>query len=198
MAKSRSIKPNDILDAALTLAADIGWAKVRMHNVADRLGVPLTALRRHVSDLDAVGNLLFVRAEQFMLAANTGHNFRQLSPKKRLFMTLTAWLNVLSPHRNSVRAMMAYKFKPAHVHHHVTLAVALSRTVQWWRDASHIDAIGRRQEVEEIGLSALLVATFFHWLCDCTPGQEGTRQTLRRRLNGADWLMAMLFRKMSW
>ena len=195
MPKSRSIKPDDILDAALTLAAEGSWAKVRLRHVADRLGVPLAELRCQVPDLDAVGNLLFARADRAMLSAAAMANFERLPPKERLNLTLLAWLDSLAPYRRAVRQILAYKLKLAHIHHQAALIVGLSRTVQWWREASHLDATGRQQEIEEIGLSTLFVTTLLHWLYDLVPGQEGARQTLKRRLDAADRLMLRLYGK---
>jgi hypothetical protein len=69
----------------------------------------------------------------------------------------------------------------------------LSRTVQWLRDASGLDARGRRRQLEEIGLTALFVATLRTWLKDGSPNQEKTREWLARRLARADALMARLW-----
>lgn len=195
MAKSSSISSDKILDAALALATEDNWAKVRLRHVAERLDVPLADLRRQVADLDAVSNLLFARADRAMLTAGAMPNFNRLPPKERLNLTLLAWLDSLAPHRKAVRQILAYKLNPTHIHLHAALAVGLSRTVQWWREASHLDATGRQREVEEIGLSALLTTTLLHWVCDLVPGQEGSRQTLRCRLNAADWLMVRLYGK---
>lgn len=193
MARRRAIDADEILAAALALAAEHGWARVRLYDVAARLGVPLAQLRGHVADLDAVGNLLFARADRAMLAAASAPGFERRSAKERLALTLRAWLAALAPHRAAVRAMLAYKLKPAHLHHHAALVVDLSRTVQWWREAARLDATGRQQEVEEIGLSALLAATVLHWLFDRSPGQDRAHRRLDRRLAVADGWMARLF-----
>ena len=47
--------------------------------------------------------------------------------------------------------------------------------------------------MEEIGLSALFLATLMVWLNDETPGQERTRAVLRRRLAGSDRIMARVW-----
>ncbi len=70
----------------------------------------------------------------------------------------------------------------------------LSRTIQWVRDAALLDATGRRRQVEEIGLSALFLATLAVWLRDASSDQEKTRECLRRRLAAADGLMARMWR----
>lgn len=178
------------LDAALGLAAARGWARVRLHDVADALGVPLAELSRRVPDLDALGHLLLARADRAMLAVRAAPGFAALPARDRLFLALAAWFDTLAPHRDAVRAMMAYKLKPAHLHLQAALIVRLSRTVQWWREAAHLDAPGRRQEVEEIGLSALLVAAVAGWLRRPDPGAARTKAALRRRLARADRLMA--------
>ncbi len=69
----------------------------------------------------------------------------------------------------------------------------LSRTIQWLRDAAALDADGRRRQIEEVGLTALFLATLTVWLNDETQDQERTRAFLRRRLARADRAMVRLF-----
>jgi len=78
----------------------------------------------------------------------------------------------------------------AHPHHWVPAIFNLSRTVQWIRDAAMLDARGRQRQVEEIGLTALFLATLRVWLRDDSEEQERTRAFLRKRLENADRLMA--------
>ncbi len=65
--------------------------------------------------------------------------------------------------------------------------------MQWLRDATGLDAGGRRRQLEEIGLTALFVVTLRTWLRDDSPRQEMTREWLARRLARADALMARLW-----
>ena len=53
--------------------------------------------------------------------------------------------------------------------------------------------MGRRRQVEEVGLSVLFLTTFSVWLYDETPDQERTRALLRHRLVVADRAMLGLF-----
>jgi hypothetical protein len=80
-----------------------------------------------------------------------------------------------------------------HPHHNLSLLFWVSRTVQWWREAALLRGDDRRRRVEEIGMSALFVATLAFWVADESAGQEKTRRFLGRRLNEADALMARLF-----
>ena len=56
-----------------------------------------------------------------------------------------------------------------------------------------LDALGRRRQVEEVGLSALFLATLFVWANDGSPGQERTRKFLASRLSEADRVMGRLW-----
>ena len=91
--------------------------------------------------------------------------------------------------------MLATKLYAGHPHHNIALVLALSRTVQWIREAAHLDAGGRRRQIEEIGLTAVFAATVVFWLRDDSDGQIRTRQFLGRGLSGADGLMARMFSK---
>ena len=189
-----SDQAEEILDTALELAGEDGWDRVRLHKVADRLDIPLQRIHDIYPDLDAVGNALFARANRAMLAAGDAAGYTDLPASERIFLAIAAWLRVLAPHRPAVRAMLRYKAQPAHVHLQAALIVGLSRTVQWLREAARLDAVGRQCQVEEVGLSALMVATLVYWLFDRSEDQAKTRAFVQRRLARADRLMSALFR----
>ena len=111
---------------------------------------------------------------------------------------ITRWLDALAPHRRIVGEMLRYKFQPAHVHLQAALVVRLSRTVQWVREAARLDAAGRRRQIEEMGLTALFMATVMVWLTDTSEGHQRTRAILERRLASADRLMARLWPPEPW
>lgn len=106
---------------------------------------------------------------------------------------MLGWFDALSEHRRITAEMLPVKLYAAHPHHWLPMVFNLSRLIQWLRDAAGLDGGGRRRRIEEIGLSALFLATLAVWVRDETPGQERTRRFLERRLRGADRLMARLF-----
>jgi AcrR family transcriptional regulator len=171
-----------ILETALSLAQERGWRNLHLHDVAARLDVPLAAIAAEVSDLDAVCNRLFARARDAMLAEGERPEVRALSPRDRIERVLTAWFAALAPHRAAARDILLYKLAPLHLHHQAGLIVALSRTVQWLREAAGLTAAGARRSREEAALTFLFATTLLTWLTDSSPGQERTRQTLHRRL----------------
>ena len=178
-----------IVEAALDIAEDWGWYDLRLHHVAERLGLSLAELRTHFRDADAIGDAWIAHADQAMLAAQD-ESFASLPVKERLQIALEAWLDALAPHREVTADIFRTKLWPVHVHHNLALVTWTSRTVQWWREAGLIDGKGQRRSVEEIGMTLIFLATLRQWCRDRSDGQQRTKDALRRRLAGADRLMA--------
>ncbi len=192
MARKTSKLEDRIVDEAIALAEEVGWGGVRLRVVAGRLGVKLTDVAALYRDLDAVANAWFGRATAAMLAPPP-RRFAKLPAEHRLHLVMMRWFDALSGHKRVTGEMLAAKMHLPHPHHWLPMVFDLSRTVQWLRDATGLDAGGRRRQLEEIGLTALFVATLRTWLRDDSPNQEMTREWLARRLARADALMARLW-----
>jgi AcrR family transcriptional regulator len=173
-----------VLDAALALAAERGWSRFHLYDVAERMGLPLAEIGRLFPDKDAVGNRLFARAGRAMLALRDDAAFRALPAEERIYRAITTWFAALAPHRATARDILLYKLAPAHLHHQAAMVVALSRTVQWVREAALLTATERAAAREEVRLTLLFAATLLFWFTDRSAGQERTYSFLRRRLEG--------------
>jgi AcrR family transcriptional regulator len=182
-----------IVDETLELAEEVGWQHVHLRAVADRLGAPLAEVRRHYRDLDAVADAWLARADRAMLARRDDAGFAGLPAEERLYACITRWLDSLAGHRRVTAEIFRAKLYLGHPHHNIALVLWLSRTVQWLREAAHLEAAGRRRQTEEIGLSALFVATLVMWSRDQSENQGRTRHYLSRRLDLADRIMARLW-----
>ncbi len=181
-----------ILETALAIAEEEGWAGVGLNAVADRAKVPLTELRRHYRDADAIANAWFARALDAMLAPPP-RGFARRPPPERLEILMLRWFDALAPHRRVTAEMLSQKMWVFHPHHYVPMVFSLSRLIQWLRDAAGLRAAGRRRQVEETGLTLLFLATLAVWCRDETDGREHTRAFLRDRLGKADNAMGRLF-----
>jgi len=184
--------PGRILDVALAMADEVGWERVRLRVVAERMGIPMAEVAAVYRDLDAIGDALFRRGRAAMLAPAPA-GFRERPPPDRILVVIARWLEALAPHRRVAGQVLRVKLYPSHPHHWVPLIFDLSRTVQWIRDAAGLDAVGVRRQVEEVGLTALFLLTLAEWLGDSSPHQERTRGRLSRRLAVADRAMARLW-----
>lgn len=180
-----------IVDAALELGEERGWANVRLYQVADRAGVPLATIGAEFRDLDALANAWFARAlaavERIPPQALAGD-----AAPERLHLVVMRWFDALASHREVTGEMLRAKLYPSHPQHWVPLIFDLSRLVHWFLDAAQIASTGRARQIAEIGLTAIFLGSLRVWLRDDSAGSERTRAYLRRRLSAADRLLSRL------
>lgn len=182
---------DQIVDAALALAEEVGWDNVGLRVLAERLDTDMAAVAACFRDRDAIADAWFARARAAMLAP-VEEGFRQRPTRERLFTVMMRWFDALAPHRRLSVEMLKVKLWSFHPHHWVPMLFELSRTVLWWRDAAGLDSPPPRREAEEVGLTWLFLATLAVWSRDDTEGQERTRRFLAGRLADVDRLSAMI------
>ena len=196
MAKAGVATADRILEAALDEADAHGFADLRLHRVADGLGLSLAEVRAHYRDADAIADAWFGRALDAMLQPMP-EGFAAWPAAERLFVVIERWLDALAPRRRLTGRMLQAKLWPSHPHHWVPLAFDLSRLVHWMLDAARIEGAGAIRALEEIGTTALVLATLRDWLRDTSPDSARTKQRLRRRLAAADRAMVGVTRRRS-
>jgi AcrR family transcriptional regulator len=176
-----------ILDAAIALAEETGWYDLRLHVVAERLDLPLTAVLERFRDADAIADAWFERALRAMLR-EPEPGFDAQPPSARVHAVLMRWLDAQAAHRRAVGAMIRAKLHPSHPHHWVPMVFSLSRLVHWVLEAARLDARGLPRQAEEVGLTLLVLRTLPLWLRDHSPEQRRTREFLRHSLGWLDRL----------
>lgn len=182
-----------ILEAALEMAEERSWTAVRLVDVAVRLDIPPDRVLEHYRDLNSLADAWFLRGWQAMLAPK-GEGFDGLPAAERIETCMLAWFDAFSPHHRVTAEMLRGKLHLPHAHHWVPMVFDLSGTIQWLREAALLPASygTRRAQMEEVGLTALFLATLATWCRDTSPDQERTRRVLRRRLERADRMMARI------
>jgi AcrR family transcriptional regulator len=185
MAESRRDR---IVAAALALAEEQGWANLRLHQVADRLGLSLAVVRAEFRDRDAIADAWFARALDELLSAPAAAVAGR-PPPERLQTVVMRWFDALAPHRSVAREMLREKLYPGHPQHWGPSIADLSRLIHWFLDAARISSTGRERQLAEVGLTALFLVALRRWLRDDSEGQQATRAQLQRGLEAADrWL----------
>lgn len=181
------VTTEQILDSALQLAEEHSWAALRLHDIAERLGISLDQIRSHYSQKDNIAEAWFDRADQAMLAASNSANFLDQPLKERLQHLIMAWLEALSPHRQITREILQYKTLLLHVHLQLHGLTRISRTMQWLCEAAVLESLDRstQRELEEIGITGIYLLTFRYWLSDDSTDDKNTRKLLSSLLNRA-------------
>ena len=178
-----------IIDAALATAEEDagGWYDLRLHLVAQRLGVPLEAVLERFRDADAIADAWFARALRAMVHGDEP-GFGALPPSARVHAALMRWFDAQAAHRRVVGGMIGAKLHPSHPHHWVPMVFSLSRLIHWALEAARLDARGLPRQAEEVGLTLVFLRALQVWLNDGSPGQRRTRAYLRRNLGWLDRL----------
>jgi AcrR family transcriptional regulator len=180
-----------MVDVALELGEQRGWANLRLYQVAERAGLSLAEVGAAFRDQDALANAWFARALA-TLESVPPDDLAGRPPPERLHIVMMRWFEALAPRREVTVQMLAAKLYLSHPHHWVPMIFDLSRLVHWFLDAARIASTGRGRQLAEVGLTAVLLASLRVWWRDDTVGQERTRLYLRRRLAVADRWMRRL------
>jgi AcrR family transcriptional regulator len=188
---SRAAVRDRIVDAALEIAGERGWANVRLHQSAERAGLSLAEVGAEFRDQDAVANAWFARALA-ALESVPPDDLAGRPPPERLHIVMMRWFDALAPQREVTVQMLEAKLYLSHPHHWVPMIFDLSRLVHWFLDAARIASTGRGRQLAEVGLTAVLLDGLRVWRRDGTLDQERTRLHLRRRLAAADRWMQRL------
>ena len=183
---------NAIVDAAINLASQDRWSRVRMMHLAAHFGVPLVQIHAHFRDMDAIADAWFMPASA-ALTAPSKRDFARKPAKDRLFEVVIRWLNALAVEHQVSADMIRQKLYPRHPHHWMPMVFNLSRLVHLILDAAMIDSLNRQRQADELGVTMLVLATLWVWVSDDKPGQERSHTFLVRRLEQGDYLMARMF-----
>lgn len=174
-----------ILDTALALAQQESWEHVRLHAIADNLNITLNEVREHFREKADLTDAWFDRADASMLQEAAKPDFLRWSTRVRLQRLIMAWLTALAMHRRATREMICGKFEPGHIHYQFAGLLRVSRTVQWLREASQRDTELPWRAIEETGLTAIYLATFFYWMRDDSEQAVRTASFLEKLLTRA-------------
>jgi ubiquinone biosynthesis protein COQ9 len=155
-----------ILDTALEQAEASSWEELNLHNVAEALQIRLDEILSHFSGKDDLAEAWFDRGDRAMLRTERGADFLNLPPQERLQAVICDWLDALAAHRRVTREMLAYKLEPGHVHLQALGIMRISRTVQWFREASRQNSTGLQRILDETALTAIYLSALGYWLFD--------------------------------
>ena len=182
-----------IVDTAIALAEQRSWEAVRLHDVADQLGITLNEVRRYFREKEEIAEAWFDRADALMLEDAATTAFQALPVRERLHRVIMTWLGALAAHRRVAREIIYGKLEPGHLHVQIPALLRVSRTVQWFREATHRDATFVRRALEETTLTSIYLLTFFYWLRDDSQGAARTAALLNRLLSEAGRLQAWVY-----
>ena len=178
-----AVDPDRILEVALALAEEKGFDQLRLSEVAERAGVPLSEVAALFPDPNAIADAWFARA-LVAVWSTPAELLADPDPAVRLERVMLRWFEALAPHRALTGAMIRAKLWPSHPHHWVPMIFALSRLVHAFLDVARVPGRGAERAAQEIGGTLVTLETLALFLTDPTPGFERARAALHRSLQG--------------
>ncbi|WP_436638450.1 TetR family transcriptional regulator [Microbaculum sp. FT89] len=178
--------PDDIVDAALDLAADQPWDEVRLTDIAARAGVSLSALRAAFDGKTDILAAFTRRIDQAVLDA-LDPELTDEPARERLFDVLMTRFDALMPYKDAVRSIArSFERRPGDL---IAMNPIAVRSMVWMLEAAGIDTSGRLGMVGAQGLAVAFGRTLRVWLRDDDPGMARTMVELDRRLTeGGRWM----------
>ena len=184
---------DEILEAALKLAQQTSWERLRLHNVAAELNITLDQINQCYAQKDDLVEAWYDYADSAMLQFSQGNGFTELGVRERLYALIMSWLDKLAEHKTISRDMLLYKLEPGHIHLQLLGVLRISRTVQWIREAAQLDKTHLQRILEEVGLTTIYLSTFVYWMNDNSENQTRTRNYLQRKLKRAEAIAGVIF-----
>jgi AcrR family transcriptional regulator len=179
-----------LIDAAMALAAEIGWDGIGMKEVAGAASVDLADALAQFPDKHSLLREFTRRIDAAVLAGGGAVDPAE-TPRDRLFEVLMRRFDALSPHKPAIRriARVLYRdpFAAACQVARLTAAMALML------ECAGIDSTGVCGRLRVKGLALVYSAALKTWLADDSPDQAATMAALDRALMRAERLAGMLW-----
>ena len=181
-----------IVDAALGLAAQRGWRRTSLADIAGSADMELAELYRIAPSKASILAAFAARIDEAMLA-DPDPELASEPVRDRLFALLMRRFDAMQPYREAVRALAA----PGAVDP-IELACGarhLARSMAWALEAAGIGPRGPLGGLRVKGLGAIYLLTLKTWLGDDSDDMGKTMASLDRHLGRADGLIAALCRR---
>ena len=181
--------PGHVLDAALKLAAERGWRRLRLADIAVEAELPLATVAEIYGSKAAIVSAFARRIDRAVL---DGTNLADLGQpvRDRLLDVIMRRLDALKPHRAAVRAIA--RDAACDPVSGACAGAVLLRSMAAMLEAAGLSASGLGGLIRAEGLAAIYLQVLRVWVGDESEDLSKTMAALDRKLDRADWIMARL------
>lgn len=186
---ARGDSEHKVIEAALELAAERGWNRVGLADIADRAAIPLDRLHGLFGSKQALLSAFARMIDRKVLAARDPE-LADEPARERLFAVMMARFDALRPYREGLRAVLeAAACDPAAL---FCGAAQLALSMAWMLEAAGLSSSGVKGALRVKGLAAIQLATLRVWFSDESEDMAATMAALDRHLRRAERL-ALVF-----
>lgn len=179
----------DLVNAALNLAAERGWSLTSLSDIAEEAGVSLGDLRESFEDRSDV-LVAYGRMIDQKVLKNIGAPDFSMSERDRLFEILMERFDVVNENREAVLSILqSFKGDPKQA---VISLPHLAKSMAWMLEAASIDTTGYKGALRVAGLKLLYLNVLRTWMDDESEDMSKTMSALDKNLNRAEQVMNSL------
>ncbi|MCZ6720184.1 MAG: TetR family transcriptional regulator [Proteobacteria bacterium] len=181
-----------LFKVALDLAAQKGWGRTTLSDIAEAAGMPLAELYRQFRSKRALLVAFSRRIDEEVLA-NVDPDLASEPARDRLFSVLMQRFDALGPYKAGLCAVVRDEScDPSAL---LCGAPHLTRSMAWMLEAAGIGSAGFGGALRVKGLAAIYLIALGVWFRDKSEDMSRTMATLDRSLRRVDALLATLKRR---
>jgi len=190
-AKARVVKDVEtaVVEAAMGLAAQLGWRQITLTDIADAAGVEPSQLYRTLPSKTAIISAFMRRTDEAVIAGGSAE-IAEETAKDRLFDVCMRRFDALQSNREAVAAIC--RDLPADPLALACLVYPRVRSLRWMLESAGIGSDGVTGLIRRKGLNVILISTMRVWLKDDSRDMSATMAHLDKLLGRADRLIGNL------
>ncbi len=171
-----------VIEAAMTLAAQLGWAHVTLADIAQESGCTLADIHERFVDKGDIIAAYERDVTSRVLAGAVGD--LAADPRDTLFDLLMDRFEILNENREALLSVLsAYKFDPKES---LIALPHLGRSMAWMLEAAGVETGGWRGAVRIAGLTAVYLSAVKAWMDDESADLPKTMAALDKNLARAE------------
>ena len=180
-----------IIESALTLAANRGWSRVGLGDIAEAAEVSLAELRAEFPSKQAIVAAYAASIDREVLAARDPEMAGRPATE-RLFDVLMKRFDLLNANKDGVSAIL--RSCPSNPEAVLCGPITLRRSMRWMLEAADLSSAGLKGRLRVKALCALYLSMLPVWLRDDSEDMARTMAVLDRRLRRLDRVTRSLCR----
>lgn len=171
------------VDAALDLAAGMGWDMVTLTDIADKAHVSLAGLSDHFDDKSDILVAYGRRLDRKVLEI-VGTAAPDDTPRDRLFEILMERFDLLNDDKEAIVSILSsLKLDPKQA---VISLPHLARSMTWSLEAAGVETSGFKGAIRVAGLVGVYLNAVRIWMADDSEDMAKTMASLDKGLNRAE------------
>lgn len=183
-------RPDQILNAALDIAAREGWGSVTLPRLTSETDLSLTDVLAVFDGIDGIVKSYLRRVDMTMLSACT--SWEASDPvRDRLFDLLMERFDALNGNRAAACDLYSASYKRFDLGR--VILCSTRRSAHWMISAAQIEAGGLKGVLHEAGLVTIMSYATRAWLTDDSADLSKTMAAVDKALSRADWIAQKLF-----